>query len=353
MNKKARNLYAAGLILLVFFHVFNVFMWINTENWSHGKDVVRHLSNVCKTVEDREISCFKDIVFIDKSYPPFYYWTAMILFKITNSSYKYLFLNSLLFLIILILATYGIGKQIRSREAGFIAAMLCSFFPAVYRTVLQFNLELASAAMTALVIYTLFLTRQFRKTGYSVIAGIALFLGLLTRQLVAVFVLGPLLFMAAQGIKNSKNNTRKKVFYNILTFCSISAVGALIYYHDAQTSGILFERFPIVLDDLTYYIRVIPDQAGILMTILFFISSAVWMLREEKGGILACWFLLPLAVLSVPTIKSADYTIGYMPVIALVPALTLDKIPNTKIKKLIVIILVSILMCGYFRNFGL
>lgn len=361
---KKRKIYSFTLLFLILFHLVNIFNWLNAHIWPYGKDCLYHLENACRVIQNGGyLSGLKSLIFIDVGYPPFYYWTALILYNLFGS-YQFLFLNSAVYYIVLILTVYGIGKNLRDKDTGILAATFCSFLPEIYYSAIDFNLELATGAMVALVIYTLLLSQNFKNLIFSVIAGFALLFGLLTRQLIVPFVIGPIVltlipvFLPEQARGKALFRRRIK---NFVFFLLISSV-ALIYYHNIKTFHNLWSRIhdPGIMDSvnifswphLTYYVRILPKQIGWIMVVLFLLGLVRPLnLNRQQKQFLLSWFIIPFIVQTFVLAKFPVYTIGYLPVVALIAALTVVNIKRVVLRITFAGILSIVVMCNYFKNF--
>jgi len=358
-----KYIYKFGLTLLITFHLVNIFNWLNLHVWPVGKDCFRHLYNVSYMLNSEHI--WKNLLFVDMDYPPFYYWTAMVLMKIFSGSYQAVFLNSTLFLMFLILATYGIGKKLKNKQVAFLAACICVLFPSVYKGSIQFNLELSSAAMTSLIIYNILASDAFNDRFYSFLVGVTLGFGLLTRAFIPLFIIGPTIFILFDFKRKQHESGRllkKQQLINIaIAFCVSIGIG-FIFYHtpEAFTSivqrtsyeGKIAETSIFSKTHLLFYARSLPEQIGIWGTIAFLISFYGFLkMPLFIKQLLISWILLPYVVLSFIFLKHTEYTMPYLPAVALIIALTIDKIKPELIKKSVATLVIVIGFCQYFKNF--
>ena len=189
-----RNLCIIVLFLLIIFHVLNIMAWFNQDMWPTGKDWHMHLDHAFKLIGNIENGfTWSDLIFVNTSHPSFFYATGMFLRKVCLNSNRSIFLTPALFFFVLIFSVYGLGKKLFNKKAGLAAAVICSFSPVIYKSSIQFHVDLAAAAMVSLVNYLIIDSEGFKHRGKAFLIGVILGLAFLTRQFVVLFVIGPFL----------------------------------------------------------------------------------------------------------------------------------------------------------------
>ena len=362
-----KYIYSLGIVLLICFHMSNILVWYGKNYWPIGKDYAHHLemtSNFIKKMPGCELKDWEEFIFISENdNPPFYYWTAIFLYFLLRN-YHVLFLNSALYFIILLLSVYGIGKELKSKEAGFLAAVICSFFPFIYLTSIQYNLELATAAMAALIVYVMLLSKGFSKYFYTILFCAALLLGIFTRQLVFVFIIGPLVITIIEIAKNNNipQRLKKQRFKRLGVVLTSTFLFSLLYYRVVSFShhmvkkmsitGWVYSRNIFSKEHLLYYIRILPLQIGWIFTGIFCISLLFFHLFDKKTKqVLLSWYVPSFVIMSFVFLKFPEYTIANISVIALVISISICSIKEESAKKLAALMIVLIGLCGYFSNF--
>jgi len=101
-------------------------------------------------------------------------------------------LSNLLFFAVLIFSTYGLGRHLWNRPTGVFAACLVSFYPLLFVLSRELLLDFPLTALTALSLYLLLRTNDFRNRPYALAFGLAYGLALLTKWAFFVISLGPL-----------------------------------------------------------------------------------------------------------------------------------------------------------------
>ncbi len=366
LDKMHKQKYTMGLLALIAFHLLNIFFWLNLKGWPVGKDWYLHLNNTFRMMSNLagEFS-LRNLTFVDIGYPPFYYWIAMLLVKLSFGINRCAFLTSAVFLVVLLLSTYGVGKKLRNKQTGFLAAVICSFFPIIYSTAIEFNFDLAATAMVGLIVYTLLASDGFRKRHYAFFLGLSLGLGLLIRQFIFLFVIGPILAVLCKSLgpqnKGSRFLYRQKAT-NIIIFILVSFCTAFIFYHNLGVFKSAIGRMNITGEvasvnifswpHLTFYVRALPQQIGLLGTV-FFAGGLCRLLnaRNQERLILMSWIIIPFFVLTFIFLKFTHYTTANLPAIALIIAIGIDKIKKETLKTGTTMLLIVIMMCQYFKGF--
>jgi len=362
MEKK--SIYKNGLLLLITFHLLNIFQWLELNIWPMGKDYFWHMNWAHYMGQNLEKAfTFRNLFFISTDYPVLYYWISIALTRL-GGTFQAAFLSSTVFFCILLLSTYGIGSQLKNRQTGFIAAYLCSLFPIVYSSSIEFNLAIATAAMVSSSIYFLLKTQNFSHRIYSVIAGIALGLALLTRQFVILFIAGPLLILILSAYFKSKKGdiSAQLMISNLVIFSMTAFLIAGYFYLNKEIYPNMIRRMHIIgqVSDLNilssahllFYMKALWSQiGGIGVTCLLLSSLHFKSFRKQARNILLSWIIPPLLIFTFIFLKYEEYTISYLPAISIIIALAINEIKHPWIQKIIGVSIFIISMCFYFKNF--
>ena len=219
------------LLALVVFHGLNNCIWLARDTYPPSCDLSLHLQNTLRyqnLIEQRstlyELASARHELLPDLGrdpmvhYPPLMYLVALpidYLFGELGEIWPlYLDLDledtavmvNVVFMAILLFAVYGIGKTLWNKNIGLFTAFVLSMFPGVFGTSRIFFPDIALAAMVALSIYLLIRTDHFRNRKYSILFGISLGLGALTKVTYFLFVCGPLIWVVYRYYLISKNS---------------------------------------------------------------------------------------------------------------------------------------------------
>ena len=133
-------------------------------------------------------------------YPPVVHVVAALLFLATgNTHFKMGELAVIPFLFVLVLSSWSLARRAFGPFAGLLAALLIATSPVVLFSSPALYQDVPLMAMVMACLALLEASRQFRRPCYSVAAGVALGLGLITKQSCWVFVLPAWLMAAWEG----------------------------------------------------------------------------------------------------------------------------------------------------------
>jgi 4-amino-4-deoxy-L-arabinose transferase-like glycosyltransferase len=283
--------------------------------------------------------------FTSTTYPPLVYWLASplaILFWPTADVFVGLLT---VFAGILIVSTYGTAAHFGGRKAGLLAAFLVSMVPLVYGLERHFLTDVPLLAMVALAIWMLVRSEAFERRGASLLSGLALGLGLLTKWAFVLFGGGPL-FVAALAAVASRSRRR---LLNLGLALLVALLVAGPWYLANLSSTLDFfglssvyaqaEGDPTVgsLDSWLYYARTFVDVQVLLpLALAFVVGLAVWLLKKraryETGFLLLGGVALPYLASSLFFNKDPRYTMPFLAAVAAITALGLVAIKPRALK---------------------
>ena len=133
----------------------------------------------------------------------------------------------LLFLWVLLLATYGIGTHLHSRSAGVLAALVTACIPAVLDFVRTYHLVIPSTSLYTAAVFALLASRRLRRRGWSVAWGCILGLALLSRSMMIAFL--PALVVAAGWMLIVDRADRRRIANFALGLAALAGT-ALLWY---------------------------------------------------------------------------------------------------------------------------
>lgn len=94
----------------------------------------------------------------------------------------------LVFLAVLALASYGIGRRLHSRAAGVLTALAVVAVPGITDFVRTYHLVISSTSMLTFSAFALIASRRFRNRGWTIAWGVGMGLALLARSMMLAFV---------------------------------------------------------------------------------------------------------------------------------------------------------------------
>lgn len=134
---------------------------------------------------------------VDQSvYSPLFPFVGSFMIFIAGPSIKWLSMTNMLFMAVLLYGLFKIGKKIHSEETGVLACIILSFYPMVFHLSRQYMLEIALLAITALSIYFLLYSEEFRNRAFTALFGVSVGVGLLIKPTYLSYIAGPACWVA-------------------------------------------------------------------------------------------------------------------------------------------------------------
>jgi hypothetical protein len=233
------------------------------------------------------------------------------------------------FLVIGLLAIYGIGRRLVDGPTGLLAAFLFATAPFVVTSLLSFQLDLPLAAMVALALYTLVRAEGFSRWDWSLATGMALGLGMLTKPPFAVYMLGPVLWAGWVAVSAPDRGARIR---RLAAALGLGALIALPWYGPrlaALPMQILNRSFKQAAESghapalsstgLLFYPRLLVPQFGLLAALLL-LWGLVGLGRLRRAGPLLWSALAPFIIFLLIQNKNLRYTLPLLPAAALTAA---------------------------------
>ncbi len=309
------RIYKFALLILTSFHIINIFMWIQLDTWRlWGKASHVHIVLCAEMINKWENGCSVSSLFgSNGENPPFFYWVSIFLKKMYFNSYMGILLAPGFFLTVLIFFIYKIGVRLKNPEVGFLSALLCSFFAAIYYSSIEFKLELATAAMVSLIIYCLLAENVFCSFYYSVLLALSLGLGLLTRSFVLLFAIGPLGLVLIKDLEKfwANKKTRLKILTNILIIILLVFSITILFYIQKGflnkeiskmfLAGRIEELNIFSLTHLCFYLNALSWQIGTSGFFLFLFSLYYNQGWENLfvNKLILSWIFIPLLFITL------------------------------------------------------
>lgn len=140
-------------------------------------------------------------------------------------------ISNFLYLIILVLAIYGIGRKLYGTGVGLLSAFVVSTIPIIAGLSREFLPDYALAAFVALSIYVLLETEYFQKRLPSAVLGISCGLGMLAKIPFPLFVAAPLLYTVVLSfIIKKERQARRTLLINMNIFVEVTLLISGLWY---------------------------------------------------------------------------------------------------------------------------
>ena len=372
---RKKSIYIFAVLFLLLFQVLNNIHSLNVSPLAEGKDSLSHLTaclNLSHIFRDGAMSVFYDssrnrldnLIFGVIDYPPFFYASAFLLDTVLGGWVPNAALYAgTVFLTILLISVYKIGSR-WGESTGLLAAFICSMYPMIFWASRHFSLELPLAAMTALSVWGMLAANCFSGTKNSVVLGIVLGLGMLTKQTFIVYVCGPLGIIIIKMFRGYRGVELKRRMLNALGCLSVAAFISLIYYREPEVfrnmlirsgfSGAVAEKNVFSFGHFFYYPLSLVNTIGAFFTaVLLGAILCAGRIGRDLPALAAWWVLIPLCIFTLTRLKYGEYTVAYLPALALLSAAGINVIrPEAARKGLILLVIVVSLINFYSVNFA-
>lgn len=187
----------ALLALLIVFHLANNWLWRASNEVVFGMDRMFHQVTslayydiLADHVNPRTL--FAALTWSDY-YPPLVHLTAAGFYKVFGVSMDVAALSNSVYLVVFVLAVYGIGNRLGGPWIGLLSAFVVSMFPIVFSMSRYLYVDFALTSLVAVNICLLLCSERFERKGYALLYGLSLGLGMLAKWTFIVFAGVPLL----------------------------------------------------------------------------------------------------------------------------------------------------------------
>ncbi|MDD5045277.1 MAG: glycosyltransferase family 39 protein, partial [Candidatus Omnitrophica bacterium] len=329
--KKRDNLLICALIA---FHAAVDTIWLTLNKYASGPDEYNHLL-LSSRIFKKNASIFYDF------WPPFFHIFAACFRMLFGDGYIIAVMVNVVYIAVIFYALYYIGIKIFDRKTAILSVLILSLYPLFFRYSRFFSIDFALLAMVCLSICLLLYADDFQDRKNSILFGVSLGLGMLTKWSFIFFLFGPLLY-SAYRIYLSKKNRRplssKKAARNFLLSLLLGACITAVWYLPAlqvfiarlKTFIYVFVHNKPSMDsgEAVFGINNISQGFAALineeLSFLFFLvlCFAVFtyrkMIKEQKIVIL--WFIIPFCIFSLYFTKESRYMLPALPALALLSA---------------------------------
>lgn len=186
------------LALLSIFHGVNNWLYLSKSatilGWDQPDHLVRTMvyNDILQQVNLRSLF---EVMTWSWNRPPLPWLPALPLYRLFGLSVDVALMGNMLYLFILLFSVYGMGCKMYGRGVGLLAAFAVSAYPILFNLSRTAYPDFALTAMVALSISLLTRVDGFGQRRYSLLWGLSLGLGLLTKWPFLVFVGGPAIYL--------------------------------------------------------------------------------------------------------------------------------------------------------------
>ncbi len=378
------------LLALLSFHAVTNYIWLRQDTMVPIFDAQFHnmrlnMYEVLKNPSMSMLSSVSSIFEIGSFYPPFLPFSAALVNIFFGTSLDVSVMTNIFYFALLLFSVYKIGVKIDTPATGLLAALLVSLYPGIVGLSRILLPGFALCALISFSIYSLLYSDTFRNRKYSLLFGISVGAGMLTKWTFVFFLFGPLCYIFMELMKDNSipiNLRRKGIARTVRSFLAISKLQFLnitysflitffiagAYYlkfseikdlfnlglFQAETTGMLWYG----IKNIMYYpLGLINIHISFIFFVVFIFALfclGVSKAKIKKRGLLALWIAAPYIIYTfiIPT-KDIRYIHGFLPAIALFSAAGLMRIADRKVKTAIVTLVISFGLLQFFdTSFG-
>ncbi len=168
------------------------------------------------------------------TYPPLVHLIGAIgVFVGGKSPTSVIVMSNLVFVPLMAISCYGVGRLAYGRRAGLLAGLFALGTPFFVSQMHEFMIDPPQAAMVAACVWAILASKRFERVGISALAGVAVGLAMLTKETSIIFLAG---LVAVAILRGGWRNWR-----SLLPFLLIAAAISLPWYayHAGQLHGLV------------------------------------------------------------------------------------------------------------------
>jgi 4-amino-4-deoxy-L-arabinose transferase-like glycosyltransferase len=188
-----------GLVLL---HGIINWLWLSDNVTSTGADKSQHLAHSLRyhlALSPPTIRSLFTVLVDNPIRPALVPISATLAYHVFGFSVDAGPMINLLYMAILLSATYGLGVKLASRNVGLLTTVVVGTYPVIYAMSRLFYYEFALTAMVAVTIFFLVAGEGFQRRTASLLFGLCLGLGLLTKRTFVAFTFVPILYVVLRS----------------------------------------------------------------------------------------------------------------------------------------------------------
>lgn len=295
-EKKTRTL----LIAIFIFQATQALYWIHADNRPPSWDQAWHAmisitqynyftgSGILSTAQAQNV--YPILAFVKNFYPPGYHTTTIPLYLIFGLNYDTAVLTNILYLLILVVSAYAIGKKIRGPQAGLMTALIASTTPVYNLLMRDYLIDFPLASLVAAGIATLIYSENFTNRRYTIFFGALTGFTTLVKWNYFLYIWAPAAVTFIFFLKNTLISGKDyAAFKPLLTSAVLAFMIAGLWYTPAQ----LAKTIPLVVDAAFEQGRIEGEPSGLTLkgaTLYFYV-----ILRDYS----LLYFLLSVAGLAL------------------------------------------------------
>jgi hypothetical protein len=310
--------------------------WRTLETRPPHWDMGHHLGN--SLVYLHGFSLAHPLRFLDAYlfYPPLVYWVTDIFYAVLgNESIWVAVLSNIVWLAVLVFATYGVGKRLWNPRVGWLSVVFVVTAPMIVSSAKDYMLDVPLTAIAALALYLLIRAEGFASRRHSLLFGVVCGCGLLVKWTLPLVVALPVLHATASALAEARLHRRFDRLLNVAGAALLTlAVAGIWYVHNliqilssltyySGPEGIARGNPPVAsLGSALWYVWNLLNTQLYLVPFVFLLAGAAFSFRKRELAARNIYPILMLvgtyAAFSLLRHKDPRYTLPMLPALAIV-----------------------------------
>ncbi len=340
--KSARAVVGALAAVVLIYGGANLY-WIHADSTLRGYDMGPHMLGVANSYAVFAEQGLREGLgwaarLKNASWPGTSYLPMVGLSYVFGLSVEALRTYNLIFLALMVVAVYFIGRQVMSREAGLLAAALVPAYPGVTADCRQIGLDFPCGAMVAVCIAFLLSTERFSRPGRCLLLGVAAGLATLIRPHAHFFLALPVVLVLGLGLARPVASRLRVAAGAGLAVLGALAVSAPYWVGNlAQIWGTFFDHqegriIDSVGPSFPFYVTAIQISAGGFLLgalVVAAVALAIFWWRGRKDEdfprtrqmwVVWAWIVGGVAMLSWIDVHRLRFLVAFLPALAVITA---------------------------------
>jgi 4-amino-4-deoxy-L-arabinose transferase-like glycosyltransferase len=278
------------LIILLFpliQHIFFVYEEEHSPSWDQSwhamistakyKDIAQDGFNI-----ERTKSIYPIMSWAINYYPPFYHIMTFPFYFALGLNYNSALMSNALFLAVLILSMFFIGKKIAGTNAGLLAAFMISLSPLYTALMKTYLIDFALCSMVALGYCLLLYSEDFSKKIPAISFAVVFSLGMMTKWTYVLYLIIPLALSALKVMRSGKKDMQNIFIFAVILMLSLTflwytpeKISSLTQQLSKSSSAGSAENdpTPFSFDGALYYPIHFVKGFSFLLTVAFIFSA--------------------------------------------------------------------------------
>ena len=282
-------------------------------------------------------------------YPPLYQSIVALFYAVFGPTADAALWANLPAILLLLIATYGIGKTVLSAAGAVGAAVLVNFYPLMLWLSREAMMDYWLTSMVALAMWLL-VARGLGNRNWSLVFGVVCGLGMLTKWTFAFFIALPFLWFARKNLRNAVASACAGAI--VAGYWYLPQLALMSEFLGINTADGVGEGDPnrFSFQAITFYVRALEGYQVFLPLFVAFLAGAFLLSRrfDPQWTPIVFWILSGWFGLMLFQNKDPRYSVPLLPAVALITAKVFEKK-----QALLAVLLPFLVFQHYLVSFGI